>query len=55
MKIKDAKQVLNNVGLELKLNVEEEKIDKENTIIIEQTPKQGIDQTKGSTVMCEIK
>ncbi len=55
MTIKDAKKVLEEVGLVLKLNVEsEEGIDKTKITIKNQTPKQGIKAEKGGNVMCEI-
>lgn len=55
MTIKEAKKVLEEKELTIKLNVEtEEGIDKSTTIITEQLPKQGIKAEKGGTVLCEI-
>lgn len=56
MTIKDAKKVLEEKELMLKLNVEsEEGIDKSEVQIIDQLPKQGIKAEKGGEVMCDIK
>ena len=55
MTIKEAKKTLEDIGLILKLNVEnEEGIDKDNTEIVEQIPKQGITTEKGGEIMCDI-
>ena len=55
MTIKEAKTLLEENGLSLKLNVDtEERIDKTTTIIKEQTPKQGITTEKGGYVMADI-
>lgn len=55
MTIKEAKKVLEDAGLALKLNVEtEEGIDKSVTTIKEQTPKKGIKLEKSGYVMCDI-
>ncbi len=48
--IKEAEKVLKE--LDLKIRIEEE-IDKENAIIKEQTPKEGIKINKGSKVIVE--
>lgn len=55
MTIKEAKKILEEKGLIMKLNVgTEEGIDKETTIIKDQVPKQNIKQEKGGYVMCDI-
>lgn len=55
MTIKEAKKVLEDAGLNIKLNVEsEEGIDKTKVIVKEQTPKQGLRGEKGGVVMCDI-
>lgn len=55
MTIKEAKKILEDAGLALKLNVEtEEGIDKSVTTIKEQTPKKGIKLEKSGYVMCDI-
>ena len=54
--IKEAEQILKENGLEIKLEEEnEEVIDKENTIIQEQTPKAEIIVNKGSKIYVKIK
>ena len=55
MTIKEAKKALEDVGLNLKLNVEtEEGIDKSVTTIKEQIPKKGIKLEAEAFVMCDI-
>ena len=55
MTVKEAEKVLKDVGITLKLNVENEKeVDKKNTIVKDQTPKSGIITKKNGMVMCEI-
>ena len=46
--LKEAKKLVNEIGLEI--NIEEE-VDKENTVINEQTPKEGIKVNKGTKVI----
>ena len=46
--IKEAENVLKELSLEIK--TEEEGIDRENTIIKDQTPKEGIKVNKGSEI-----
>ena len=48
--ISEGAQILKQIGLELQINNEQEGIDKESTIIKEQTPKVGIKVNKGSKV-----
>lgn len=54
MTVKDAKKTLQEIGLDIKINNEPESYDKAKAIIIEQTPKEGINQEKGGYVVCEI-
>ena len=54
MNVKDAKKILQEAGLDLKINNEPENYDKSKTIIIEQTPKEGIKIDKGGYIVCEI-
>lgn len=55
MTIKEAKNVLEDLGLNIKLNTDtEEGIDKTITTIKEQTPKKGIKLETGGSVMCDI-
>ena len=49
LSIKEAEKVLKELALEI--NLEEEEIDKENTIIKEQIPKEGIKVNKGGKII----
>lgn len=48
--IKDAQKVVKELGLELSIENEAEDLDKENTIIVDQTPKEGIVVNKGNKI-----
>ena len=48
--ISEGIKILKDLGLELQINNEQEGMDKENTVIKEQTPKVGIKVNKGSKV-----
>lgn len=48
--INEATKILKEIGLELQIDNEQEEIDKENTIVKEQTPKSGIKVNKGNTI-----
>lgn len=50
MNLKEVEKLLKEKGLEISLENEQEELDKENTIIIEQTPKSGIKVKKGSKI-----
>ncbi len=50
MNIKDAEKAIKELELEISIENESEEIDKENTIITEQVPKEGIVINKGSKV-----
>ena len=50
MNIKDATNVLKEVNLEISINNEQEEMDKENTVITNQIPIQGISVNEGSKV-----
>ena len=52
--IKEAEEIIKETGLELNLQNEDENIDKENTIIKNQTPKAGITINEGTKVYVEI-
>lgn len=49
LSIKEAEKMLKELGLEI--NIDEEGVDKENTIIKEQIPKEGIKVNKGSRII----
>ena len=48
--IKEAQKVVKELGLELSIENEPEDLDKVNTIIVEQTPKEGIVVNKGNKI-----
>ena len=50
LSIKDAEKVVKELGLDLNIENDSEDIDKENTVVTEQTPKEGITVNKGSKV-----
>ena len=50
LSIKEAEKVVKELGLELNVENDSEEIDKENTVVTEQTPKEGITVNKGSKV-----
>lgn len=55
MTVKEAKALLQEKGLELKLNTNvENSIDNSKTTIVNQTPKQGIKAEDGGYVMVDI-
>lgn len=49
--IKEAENLLKDIGLEIKLN--DENIDKENTMIKKQVPEEGVNINKGNKVFIE--
>lgn len=50
LNIKEAEKVLKEVGLKINVENDIEGLDKENTIISEQTPKENITINKGSNI-----
>lgn len=48
--IKEAEKLIKEYELEISIENNIEDLDKENTIIVEQTPKEGIDVNKNSKV-----
>ncbi len=50
LSLKEAEKSVKEFGLELNIENNSEEIDKENTIVVEQTPKEGITVNKGSKV-----
>lgn len=53
--LKDAEKILKENNLKIQYDGEITNNDKENTIIIEQTPSAGINITSGSTIIVKIK
>lgn len=54
MSVKDATKALSDLGLSLTYDNQDLEIDKSNTFIIEQTPKEGISINSGNSVYCKI-
>ena len=50
LSLKEAEKSVKEFGLELNIENNSEELDKENTIVVEQTPKEGITVNKGSKV-----
>ena len=50
LSIQEAEKVIKELGLELNIENAPEELDKENTIVTEQTPKEGVTVNKGSKV-----
>ena len=50
LSIKEAEKSVKKLGLELNIENDSEELDRENTIVTEQTPKEGITVNKGSKV-----
>lgn len=50
MSIKEAQKTVKELGLELSIDNETEELDKENTIIVEQTPKENVVVNKGNKI-----
>ena len=53
MSVKDAEKTLKDLGLQMRIDVEEG-IDISEMIITNQTPKEGITINSGTTIYCEI-
>ncbi len=51
--VKEAEKILKDLGLQMKINVEEG-VDLSEMIITNQTPKEGITINSGTTIYCEI-
>ena len=54
MSVKDATKALSDLGLSLIYDNQDLEIDKSNTFITEQTPKEGISINSGNSVYCKI-
>ena len=52
--VKEAKEILKKVELELKINNKKEEINEANATITEQIPNAGISQEKGGYIVCEV-
>ncbi len=50
MSLKEAENIVKKLGLELSIENNTEELDKENTVIIEQTPKEGVIINKSNKI-----
>lgn len=53
LSIKEAEKIIKELGLEININNEPEELDKENTIITQQIPKEGVIVNSGSKIYVE--
>lgn len=51
--IKDAEKIIKELGLEISINNNVEELDKENTSVVVQMPKEGVTINKGSKIYIE--
>ena len=54
LSIKEAEKVTKEVGLEISIQNDSEELDRENTIIKEQSPREGVSINKGSKIFVEF-
>ena len=54
LSIKDAEKATKEVGLEISVQNDSEELDRENTIIKEQAPREGVSVNKGSKIFVEF-
>ena len=53
MSIKEAENIVKEVGLEISLQNESEELDKENTIVTSQSPREGVSVNKESKIFVQ--
>ena len=53
MSIKEAEKIVKEVGLEISIQNDTEEIDKENTIVTSQSPREGVSVNKGSKIFVQ--
>lgn len=53
LSIKEAEKVTKEVGLEISIQKDSEELDRENTIIKEQSPREGVSVNKGSKIFVQ--
>lgn len=51
--IKEAEKIVKELGLEISINNDSEELDKENTVVLQQIPKEGVIVNSGSKVFVE--
>lgn len=54
LSIKEAEKITKEVGLEISIQNDSEELDRENTIIKEQSPREGVSINKGSKIFVEF-
>ena len=54
LSIKEAEKVTKEVGLQISIQKDPEELDRENTIIKEQSPREGVSVNKGSKIFVEF-
>lgn len=54
LSIKEAEKITKEVGLEISIQNDSEELDRENTIIKEQYPREGVSVNKGSKIFVEF-
>lgn len=55
LSIKEAEKVVKGLGLQIGINNDSGELDTENTLILVQTPKEGVTINKGSKIYIEYK
>ena len=53
LSIKEAEKAIKEVGLEISVQNDSEEIDRENTVIKEQAPREGVSVNKGSKIFVQ--
>lgn len=53
LSIKEAEKVTKEVGLQISIQKDSEELDRENTIIKEQSPREGVSVNKGSKIFVQ--
>ena len=53
MSIKEAEKIVKEVGLEISIQNDTEELDKENTIVTSQSPREGVSVNKGSKIFVQ--
>lgn len=54
LSIKEAEKITKEVGLEISIQNDSEELDRENTIIKEQSPREGVSINKGSKIFVKF-
>ena len=54
LSIKEAEKITKEVGLEISIQNDSEELDRENTIIKEQSPREGVSVNKGSKIFVKF-